>query len=72
MNYKQIHPEFPLDPLWNDPEDREYFIKRVSDLAFGDNTIGRGFTMAEVLNRLDLFCEFTTVNDASFEEFSGD
>ena len=72
MGYKQENPKITLDPLWNEPEDREYFIKRVSDLAFGDKTIERGFTMAEVLNRLDLFCEFTAVNEASFEDFSGD
>ena len=72
MNYKQKHPEFPLDSAWNDPDKRHNFIGEISDLAFGDDTIQRGFTMEEVINRLKLFCEFTAVNDASFEEFSGD
>ena len=72
MEYKQIHPEFPLDSAWSDPDKRHFFIGEVSDLAFGDETIERGFTMEQVVYRLKLFCEFTAVNDASFEEFSSD
>ena len=72
MEYKQMHPEFPLDSAWSDPDKRHRFIRVVSDLAFGDKTIERGFTMEEVIIRLELFCEFTAFNDASFEEFSCD
>ena len=58
------------DSEWNDPLHRNIFIEKVSDLAFGDDTIERGYSMEEVINRLKLFCEFTAFNDASFEEFS--
>ena len=59
MEYKQKHPEFPLDSAWNDPDKRETFIRKVSDLAFGDETIERGFTMEEVTNRIKVYCEFS-------------
>ena len=72
MEYKQKHPEFPLDSAWSDPVKIHHFIREVSDLAFGDETIERGFTMEQVIYRLKLFCEFTAFNDASFEEFSSD
>jgi|9_EtaG_2_1085328.scaffolds.fasta_scaffold02704_7 hypothetical protein len=68
MNYKQTHPEFPLDSAWNDPVLRHIFIGIVSDLAFGEETIERGFTMEEVTNRLKLFCEFSN----KWEEHSGE
>ena len=55
MEYKQKHPEFPLDSAWNDPVKIHYFIGEVSDLAFGDETIERGFTMEQVIYRLKLF-----------------
>ena len=45
MEYKQKHPEFPLDSAWSDPVKIHYFIGEISDLAFGDETIERGFTM---------------------------
>ena len=32
---------------WTDDEKRETFIKEVSDLAFGDETIERGYSMQE-------------------------
>ena len=59
MEYKQIHPEFPLDSAWSDPVKIHYFIREVSDLAFGDETIERGFTMEEVVNRLKLYCQMS-------------
>ena len=59
MGYKQKHPEFPLDSAWNDPEKIHYFIGEVSDLAFGDETIERGFTMEEVVNRLRLYAQMS-------------
>ena len=62
MEYKQIHPEFPLDSAWSDPDKRETFIRKVSDLAFGDETIERGFTMEEVVNRLRLYC-YKSINE---------
>ena len=59
MEYKQKHPEFPLDSAWNDPVKRHDFIGQVSDLAFGDDTIQRGFTMEEVIARLKLYSDIS-------------
>jgi len=67
MNYKQTHPEFPLDSAWNDPDKRHTFIEEISDLAFGDDTIQRGFTMEEVTNRIKVYCEFSN----NWEEHTG-
>ena len=68
MNYKQIHPEFPLDSAWSDPDKRHRFIGVVSDLAFGVDTIERGFTMEEVTNRIRIYCEFSN----KWEEHNGE
>ena len=54
-----MHPEFPLDSAWNDPDKRHAFIGQVSDLAFGDDTIQRGFTMEEVIARLKLYSDIS-------------
>jgi len=62
MNYKQKHPEFPLDNAWNDPDKIKYFVDEVSDLAFGDDTIQRGFTMEEVITRIKLYC-YRSINE---------
>tara|TARA_S200000501_G_scaffold292065_1_gene277379 strand:+ start:72 stop:266 length:195 start_codon:yes stop_codon:yes gene_type:complete len=62
MNYKQIHPEFPLDSAWNDPSKIKSFVDEVSDLAFGDDTIQRGFTMEEVITRIKLYC-YRSINE---------
>ena len=59
MEYKQIHPEFPLDSAWSDPDKRHDFIGQVSDLAFGDDAIQRGFTMEEVIARLKLYSDIS-------------
>ena len=56
------------DSEWNDPIQRNLFIEKVSDLAFGDDTIERGYSMAEVLARLEKFCEFSH----KWEEYSGE
>ena len=68
MEYKQIHKEFPLDSAWSDPDKIHRFIGVVSDLAFGDKTIERGFSMEEVISRLETFCEFSY----KWEEHSGE
>ena len=59
MENKQMHPEFPLDSAWSDPVKIHHFIREVSDLAFGDETIERGFTMEEVIARLKLYCQLS-------------
>tara|TARA_B100001093_G_scaffold107016_1_gene99326 strand:- start:229 stop:423 length:195 start_codon:yes stop_codon:yes gene_type:complete len=62
MKYQQKHPEFPLDSAWNDPDKIKYFVDEVSDLAFGDDTIQRGFTMEEVITRIKLYC-YRSINE---------
>jgi len=69
MKYKQQIKDMPVDTSWSFEEDREWFIKEISDLAFGENTIERGYSMEEVIEKLKIYCEFCSNNDASFEEF---
>jgi hypothetical protein len=57
-----------LNKEWTDDEKRETFIKEVSDLAFGDETIERGYSMEEVIERLKVFSEFSL----KWEEHSGE
>ena len=57
-----------LTKEWTDDEKRETFIKEVSDLAFGDETIERGYLMEEVIERLKVFSEFSL----KWEEHSGE
>ena len=52
MNYKQRFKGMPIDKAWTNKSDREYFIKEISDLAYGENTIERGYTMADVIEVL--------------------
>ena len=59
MNYRQKHPEFPIDDSWFHSKHRENFITEIANLAFGDETIERGFTMEEVTNRIKVYCEFS-------------
>ena len=56
MKYKQRFKDMPIDDAWIHSQKREFFIKEISDLAFGENTIERGYSMEEVIeeaNRLD-------------------
>jgi len=57
-----------LNKEWTDDEKRETFIKEVSDLAFGENTIERGYSMEEVIERLKVFSDFSL----KWEEHSGE
>ena len=57
MKYKQIYEEMPIDESWTIEEDRELFIQRVSDLAFGLDAIERGYSMEEVLEQLEEFSD---------------
>ena len=52
MNYKQRFKDMPIDEAWTNESDREYFIKEISNLAYGENTIERGYTMADVIEVL--------------------
>ena len=68
MKYKQRFKDMPIDTSWTYEEDREWFIKELSDLAFGENTIERGYSMEEVIERLKVFSEFSL----KWEEHSGE
>ncbi len=57
MKYKQIREYFPVDKAWTSEEEREYFIRECSNLAFGDEAIERGFLMEEVLEKLKEFSD---------------
>ena len=52
MNYKQRFKDMPIDKAWTNESNREYFIKEISNLAYGENTIERGYTMADVIEVL--------------------
>ena len=52
MKYKQRFKDMPIDKAWTNKRDREYFIKEISNLAYGENTIERGYTMADVIEVL--------------------
>ena len=58
MKYKQQHKNCPVDNDWTDPKKRELFIQKISDLAFGLDTIERGYYMDEVIKRLEDITEF--------------
>ena len=64
MNYKQRFKDMPIDSSWFNEEDRERFIKELSDLAFGENTIERGYSMEEVIEQLKEFSD----NALKYEE----
>ena len=68
MNYKQRFKDRPIDKAWTNESDRELFIQKVSDLAFGEDTIERGYSMEEVIERLEIFTEFSY----KWEEYSGE
>jgi len=52
MDYKQRFKYMPIDKAWTNERDREYFIKEISNLAYGENTIERGYSMADVIEVL--------------------
>ena len=68
MKYKQKYKNMPIDKKWLNPVKIHYFIGEVSDLAFGDETIERGYLMEEVIERLKVFSEFSL----KWEEHSGE
>jgi len=57
MNYKQRFKDMPIDKAWTNESDREYFIKEISNLAYGENTIERGYTMADVIEVLKQYSD---------------
>ena len=57
MNYEQYIEGMPVDKAWTSEEEREYFIRECSNLAFGDETIERGYGMEEVIEQLKEFSD---------------
>lgn len=55
MEYKQRFKNMPVDTSWTYEEDREWFIKECSNLAFGEDAIERGYSMEEVIEQLKEF-----------------
>ena len=68
MKYKQKYKNMPIDKKWLNPVKIHYFVGEISDLAFGDETIERGYLMEEVIERLRVFSEFSL----KWEEYSGE
>ena len=68
MKYKQRFKNMPVDKAWTNENDRELFIQKISDLAFGLDTIERGYSMEEVIERLEIFTDFSY----KWEEHSGE
>ena len=64
MNYKQRFKDMPIDNSWINEEDREWFIKKCSNLAFGLDAIERGYSMEEVIEELQEFSD----NALKYEE----
>ena len=57
MEYKQKYKNMPIDKKWLNPIKIHYFIGEVSDLAFGDEAIERGYSMEEVIEQLKEFSD---------------
>ena len=68
MKYKQRFKDIPVDNSWSYKEDREWFIRECSNLAFGEDAIERGYLMEEVIERLKVFSDFSL----KWEEHSGE
>ena len=68
MKYKQRFKNMPIDTSWTYEEDREWFIRECSNLAFGDEAIERGYSMEEVIERLKVFSDFSL----KWEEHNGE
>ena len=64
MNYEQYIKGMPVDKAWTSEEEREYFIRECSNLAFGDEAIERGSGMEEVIEQLKEFSD----NALKYEE----
>ena len=57
MNYKQRFKDMPIDSSWFNEEDRERFINEITEIAFGEDAIERGYSMEEVLEQLEEFSD---------------
>ena len=57
MKYKQRFKYIAVDTSWTYEEDREWFIRECSNLAFGEDAIERGYSMEEVIEQLKEFSD---------------
>ena len=57
MKYKQRFKDMPIDKAWTNESEKEFFIQKVSDLAFGLDAIERGYSMEEVIEQLEEFSD---------------
>ena len=64
MNYEQRYKNMPVDKSWTIEKDRERFINKIADIAFGDNAIERGYDLNEVIQRIQEFSD----NALKYEE----
>jgi hypothetical protein len=68
MKYKQRLKNVPIDESWTIEKDRERFINEIADIAFGDNAIERGYDLDEVIERIQIFSDYSL----KWEEHSGE
>ena len=68
MKYKQRFKDMPIDKSWTIEKDRERFINEIAEIAFGEDSIERGYSMEEVIERLKVFSDFSL----KWEEHSGE
>ena len=64
MKYKQRFKNMPIDSSWFNEEDRERFINEITEIAFGEDAIERGYDLDEVIARIQEFSD----NALKYEE----
>ena len=64
MNYKQRFKDMPIDSSWFNEEDRERFINEITEIAFGEDAIERGYDLDEVITKIQEFSD----NALKYEE----
>ena len=57
MNYKQRFKDMPIDESWTIEKDRERFINKIAEIAFGENAIERGYDMQKVIDQIYEFSD---------------
>ena len=57
MNYKQRFKDMPIDSSWFNEEDRERFINEITEIAFGEDAIERGYDLDEVITKIQEFSD---------------
>jgi len=57
MKYKQRFKDMPVDESWTIEKDRERFINEITEIAFGENAIERGYDLDEVIEKIQEFSD---------------